>query len=1159
MDNEALEIKIKAQAETTTQQLKMLENQLKSVGGTIKTVKTQVDTVKGTTKYIVSATQGVKNLKLQIDELGNIKSFSSVTRQAKSLGAALRSSIDFNRLYLYWNLTKRLRDTLKSCFTNAVDYQETVNKFNVAMGSSVAQATKFQNVLNEALGTARKDMMDYQATFKNILSGLGNLSTKTTEKLSESLLQMGLDYSSLYNTEQASAMNKFQAALTGSIRPIRSESGYDVSDLTIAAKAQQLGVDKTSKELTQMEKRMLRIIVLMEQMARTGAMQDLARTIESPSNQIKVLKNQVQELGIWLGNVFMGTLGSILPYVNGFIMVLKELAKMLAIFVGFKETSTGLGDAFEVAEDATDNISSGVGSAAAKAKELRKTLMGFDVLNVIQTPTKSTGGSGGGSADLGTIDPKILGALEEYDSLMSKVKMKATDIRDKIMDWLGFTKVINPLTGEISWKLREGNTWIEKIKNILKIIAGLFLFTKAVKLLGALKNIVTVISGGEATTHTFAAGLGVLGKAFKGTKKWIVDGITQFKYFKAIGATTGEAVQETASKMFDAIPKAVKLGVGVTGLAVSYYNAYDAMRDFSEGEKPASTAFTQLGISIGGAAASGALLGSVIPGIGTGIGALVGAATAAIPALLGYKTEEEKTTEAVLEGIEARRKYRDSITATRDVIEDTVNSQLSQVEYTQKLVSELDTLVAANGRVKKGYEDRVAFILNQLNSAYGTNYQLINGEIQNYSDLKESIYKVIDAKKAEILLTANEEAYAEALKNRSKLYNDLEAATKEANSAEEEYKEFLSQYNLTIDDITNSTGKAVMAISGMSYKSTKNLKALGQRFNETKKDAEEAATAYEENNKTIIYWEDLKTATITGNQEEIDKAVKKITSSYQTETGKQKVTLSQQLKEEKAFYEQRLSELEKSGVEITDEMRENDATAYNIVVDSLKEQSSAVEELTPEVKEAWKTLASQSREEYTEALRGLPEDVQKQVQLTTGVIVNELDIARPNVYNSALKVRNSIMQPLSENQVVTPTITYKPTVSINTSGAISAFSTFDRAVADGLKTRQTTKLTLMNRQKFHAFASGGFPDIGELFMAREAGPELVGKIGNRNAVVNNQQIVEAVSTGVANAVSRTLGNQGNSFEFIIDGEKMTDVVVRRLNRRANITGMAMGV
>ena len=55
--------------------------------------------------------------------------------------------------------------------------------------------------------------------------------------------------------------------------------------------------------------------------------------------------------------------------------------------------------------------------------------------------------------------------------------------------------------------------------------------------------------------------------------------------------------------------------------------------------------------------------------------------------------------------------------------------------------------------------------------------------------------------------------------------------------------------------------------------------------------------------------------------------------------------------------------------------------------------------------------------------------------------------------------------------------------------------------------------------RFAPYAEGGFPDVGEMFIAREAGAEMVGRIGNRTAVANNDQIVEGISAGVYNAVT----------------------------------------
>lgn len=177
----------------------------------------------------------------------------------------------------------------------------------------------------------------------------------------------------------------------------------------------------------------------------------------------------------------MGTIGAILPYINGFVMALKEIIKLFAFFVGFTMPSAGTAEFFEDVEDYSIGIGDGIGAAANNAKELKKQLQGFDALNVITTPTQSSGGGGGGGAGLDTVSPALLDALGQYDSLMESVQMKATGIRDSIMDWLGFTKTVNKETGEVEWKLRKGYTNFEKIRDILILIGTIFTGWKLAK------------------------------------------------------------------------------------------------------------------------------------------------------------------------------------------------------------------------------------------------------------------------------------------------------------------------------------------------------------------------------------------------------------------------------------------------------------------------------------------------------------------------------------------------------------------------------------------------------------------------------------------------------------------------------------------------------
>jgi hypothetical protein len=95
---------------------------------------------------------------------------------------------------------------------------------------------------------------------------------------------------------------------------------------------------------------------------------------------------------------------------------------------------------------------------------------------------------------------------------------------------------------------------------------------------------------------------------------------------------------------------------------------------------------------------------------------------------------------------------------------------------------------------------------------------------------------------------------------------------------------------------------------------------------------------------------------------------------------------------------------------------------------------------------------------------------------------------------------------------------------------------------------------------FETYAKGGFPDMGELFVAREAGPELVGKIGNKTTVANNDQIVAAVSEGVYAAVvsaMRASGGSGGgqSINVYLDGKQIASSVSKTNHERgASIMG-----
>lgn len=1182
-EDDGLEIAIEAKAQNARKNLKELINDLNYTAREIKSIQTTLNNKTGTEKTLVNIKEGLKQIRLQVDETGKLIKSTIKSTSPQTLSQNLSNIVQQNigKFYLLWNLTKRIRDTIKGWVTNSVDFQETVNLFNVSMGSAYQEATKFQNKLSEAFGTSRTEMMKFQATYKNIMSSMGNLSTQTTEKISETLTLMALDYSSLFNVKQDTAMTKIQSALTGSIRPIRAESGYDISDLTITAKAQELGVEKSSSELSQMEKRLLRIIVLMEQMRNTGAMNDLARTIESQSNQIKVLQNQLQELGVWLGNVFIGTIGQILPYINGFVMALKEIVKTLAIFVGYKDTTTGLGDVFETTDESTGDIANNLGSASASAKELKRTLMGFDVLNVITTPKDSSGG-GGASSGVGTIDPKILDALKDYDSLMEKVRMKATDIRDKIMDWLGFIKKINPLTGEISWELRDGLTRLEKILDVVKLIGTAFLSWKVSKTITNLLKNLGILNKTQAFQLAFGITLTATGifAQYMGTKHLLDGDVDIFTLLETFLGTAGgtfgivSILKATKWGKTLSLGKQISIGLGIMLALQQIQIGTEALKEGDIGK----AIITQLANGIGGFVI-GYKLG------GWKIGLTIALAVTAITTIselissdvLKFEDVNKNAMESIKERNKATKEYIQSLKDERKAIEDEMNTSLIQIGYTEKLITELGNLVDQNGNVIDGYEDRVSFILNQLNSSLGTEYSLVNNQItQNgklvtsYNEIENSISKIIEMKKAEIVLEANKEVYQNALKERMNIYKNLQKAQSEYNESLQELY-YATESNLNTDDLEDYVA-------------------------DTLKTLNEAKEAYSQNARDIIYFENLQTAVITEDREKINQAVSDITSTYESEGEKVQANLADRIVDAKNFAEQSKQIYAENGKEINEQEEARLNAGITTLTNKLLEQSQTIEALTPSILENWKTLAKDSTETYNSIISSLPEDVRLVIETMSGTVNSTspeqlekwVNLAKTNeqgFVNGLSKLpedtRTKIMEMLTavanqqgatsvaginlgttfKNSVESVKADLSNSITMDENSTRSKLSNFGTKISKILKDIIPSVSLVGNLVGgvfgIKARASGGIPPVGELFLSREAGPEFVGRMGNRNVVANNDQIVASVSQGVANAVRSVLGNgfnNGASYNLYLDGKQITDVVQKRININDNVVG-----
>ena len=85
-------------------------------------------------------------------------------------------------------------------------------------------------------------------------------------------------------------------------------------------------------------------------------------------------------------------------------------------------------------------------------------------------------------------------------------------------------------------------------------------------------------------------------------------------------------------------------------------------------------------------------------------------------------------------------------------------------------------------------------------------------------------------------------------------------------------------------------------------------------------------------------------------------------------------------------------------------------------------------------------------------------------------------------------------------------------------------------------------------------ASGGMVPNGQLFIANESGPELVGTMNGHTTVANNQQIIAGIAQGVREAMSSFSGNGDANINLYLDGRQITDVVVRNIKKQGRVLG-----
>lgn len=401
---------------------------------------------------------------------GSGASFNTKETNKQLKISSFRLSDILNKVYFLRNYTKQMFRSVVEMVERAVDYTETLNLWQVAMRGNTEEAEEFIKTMNKGYGIATQTLMQYQAIFKNMLSSLGGLSSDTSYALSEYLTQMALDYASLYNTSIEKAMTTFQSVLSGQVRPIRSIAGYDITETTIYQLYQQLGGTKTMRQLSQTEKRLLRIYAVFQQMESSGAVGDLGKTMGSTANQMRVFTESTKELYTWFGMLLESVIKPVLPWLNAITITLTNIIKAILQMKGIKPQEFGIVESVQ--------------ELNAELDETQGKLLSFDRFEALN--------SGSDEDNLLGIDVNLLAGLSKYESVITSIGEETERILGKFNNFLFVDG--DPLKG-LTEDAEDLLGVIKDIGAVILTIIGYNLLSKLGQLLFGFKNIKSALLG----------------------------------------------------------------------------------------------------------------------------------------------------------------------------------------------------------------------------------------------------------------------------------------------------------------------------------------------------------------------------------------------------------------------------------------------------------------------------------------------------------------------------------------------------------------------------------------------------------------------------------------------------------------------------------------
>lgn len=938
---------------------------------------------------------------------------------------------------------KNIGSAISSAFTNVSDYYETVNLFEYSMGQFAEQASAYANKVSSLMGIDTTEWMQGQGTFMQMARGYG-MSADNAYALSKAMTELSYDYASFFNADYASMLQKFQSALSGQSRALR-QYGADLTVTNMQEYATAQGISTAVSSMTQQQKAILRLSMIMNQSKNISG--DLARTLTSPENELKVFSALASQAGRALGYFVLAIARNVLPWLQALAIAIRNVFTKLASFFGIDipkvSNSITLKDTASNTKAISDNLDSASGSGSNLAdsssdtakstkkttkavKELKRQLAGFDKLNVLtfnkdsttsssSTPssgssggTGGTGGTGGGTGGGEDLWNKLFpngtetGFLDSVtDTLGDKVKVLTqvfkivSAIGLAFVGWNIIKKILAFVAPKASFfsKLESG-TYVNKLKDFV-----LYYGSEAKNALTkAFPSISTLFETSELST-TF----GFIASSVAGVVAFVAVLVGRFKSL----VTNGETFKNGIKAIISFLGSIVDVIGGIISTVSGIWD--DVVEKVGLTNKDLDNMADVLTIIVG--------IIMVALGVINPIFAVLGAIVLAIEGVILVVKLIGSYVESISNSPGFQRIKEIVVNFLKPAIAEIKQAVYSLFEAIANLWVTIKPFVAFLGKILGVVVTIVAVVAGgvvlALIRAGSIVLQVVLGIITGIINAISTIIKFV----VKIV----------------KKINDFIGLTDTIKGAWERIKGFFKGIKkiwdaIFGDDNTSKTNKNLDKTSKKTEKISENLSKNKKVKIGTSVDTSSLTKTLKKNsNKKIKYTAD--TSSVTKATSSIKN--KKASVTY---TGKQTTSFK---KASKSF-----KSIKSKTAEISANIKKKGKfDKYKKQYDSIKSKSASA-------------------------------NVQMKVRI-------------PNFSVSLKKVNKKYVPDL---------------------------------YAEGYK----------DLVKIGRFANGGFPNQGQLFIANEAGAEMVGSIGGSTAVANNDQIVNSVSMGVASAVKSVLSSGSSS-------------------------------